>query len=130
VEFTLSIPGALDLISEFSVRGRAAARRPNTHTELHWRPLASLVMRMRHQAKPGLYVGVGTVLSTQDAEAGVRAGAHFVVCPALCLSVVKWCAARNVCCMAGVYSPTEMWECYKVSQAQCTDSLPCVGFQS
>ena len=82
MEFTLSIPGALDLITEFA-------------------------------AMPGVVVGVGTVLSTAEAEAGVRAGADFVVCPCLELSVVKWCAARNVCCMAGVYSPSEMWAAHK-----------------
>lgn len=82
VEFTLSIPNALQLITEFS-------------------------------RKPGILVGVGTVLSPLQAEDGVRAGADYVVCPALELPVVKWCVERNVVCMAGVYTPTEMWESYK-----------------
>ena len=27
--------------------------------------------------------------------------------------MVKWCAARNICCMAGVYTPSEMWAAHK-----------------
>ena len=82
IEFTLSIPGALELISEYS-------------------------------KKPGLLIGVGTVLTVEQAEAAVRHGAHYVVLPALELSVVKWCAARNVVCMCGVSTPSEMWAAYK-----------------
>ena len=26
---------------------------------------------------------------------------------------MKWCAARNICCMAGVYTPSEMWAAHK-----------------
>ena len=82
VEFTLSIPNALELIAHYS-------------------------------KQPGLVVGAGTVLSIEEAEATVRAGAHFIVMPCLELSVVKWCAARNVVCMAGVSTPSEMWAAHK-----------------
>ena len=82
VEFTLSIPNALELIAHYS-------------------------------KQPDLVVGAGTVLSIEEAEATVRAGAHFIVMPCLELSVVKWCAARNVVCMAGVSTPSEMWAAHK-----------------
>lgn len=82
VEFTLSIPNALDLIQEFSSR-------------------------------PGILVGGGTILTTEQAEAVVTAGGKYIVSPCLELEVVKWCAARNVCCMAGIYTPSEMWAAHK-----------------
>jgi 2-dehydro-3-deoxyphosphogluconate aldolase/(4S)-4-hydroxy-2-oxoglutarate aldolase len=82
VEFTLSIPNALELIADFSKR-------------------------------PGLLIGAGTVLTVEQAEAVVRAGAHYVVLPCMELSVVKWCAARHVVCMCGVSSPSEMWAAHK-----------------
>lgn len=82
IEFTLSIPGALELITEF-------------------------------KQIPGILVGGGTITCCEEAEAVVAAGADYVVCPCLVLDVVKWCAARNVVCMAGVYTPSEMFAAYK-----------------
>ena len=83
IEFTLSIPGCVELIAEFAQR-------------------------------PGLIVGGGTVLNTKDAEDIVNAGGKFIVSPIFEPSVVEWCAIRNVVCMAGVYSPSEMWQAHKL----------------
>jgi len=83
VEFTLSIPGCVELIAEYSQR-------------------------------PGLLVGGGTVLNTRQAEDIVNAGGKFIVSPVLEPSVIEWCALRNVVCMAGVYTPSEMWQAHKL----------------
>lgn len=67
-----------------------------------------------YSKRPGLIVGGGTVLNTEQAEAIVAAGGKFIVCPCLEPSVISWCAARNVVCMAGVYTPSEMWQAHKL----------------
>ena len=55
-----------------------------------------------------LYVGAGTVLSIEQAEAAIGAGAQFVVSPSLELSLVPVCHAANVPCFPGAATPTEV----------------------
>jgi 2-dehydro-3-deoxyphosphogluconate aldolase/(4S)-4-hydroxy-2-oxoglutarate aldolase len=52
-------------------------------------------------------IGVGSVLSTSDAEAAIAAGAQFVVTPALRLDVIAACRARGVPILCGAFTPTE-----------------------
>lgn len=60
-------------------------------------------------AKSGeLLVGAGTVLSVDDAERAVQAGARFLVSPVMDPAVVTWCKMHDVFCVPGTYTPTEM----------------------
>jgi 2-dehydro-3-deoxyphosphogluconate aldolase/(4S)-4-hydroxy-2-oxoglutarate aldolase len=53
-------------------------------------------------------VGVGTVLTAQDAEAAIDAGARFLVTPAVRECVAAVAATRNVPVIMGAYTPTEV----------------------
>ena len=63
--------------------------------------------------RPDVVAGAGTVLSGDDAEAAVAAGARFLVAPHLDPAVVATMAGRGVPMLPGAVTPTEIaaaWE--------------------
>jgi 2-dehydro-3-deoxyphosphogluconate aldolase / (4S)-4-hydroxy-2-oxoglutarate aldolase len=82
LEFTLTIPNAMELIADFSNR-------------------------------EGVVVGAGTVLTPQQAEDAVKAGARFLVSPVLDEEVVRAAASLNVAMMPGCYTPTELLRAHR-----------------
>ena len=59
-------------------------------------------------ARQELRVGAGTVLSREQAEKAIDAGAEFIVAPALELNLVSICHEANVPCIPGAATPTEI----------------------
>jgi 2-dehydro-3-deoxyphosphogluconate aldolase/(4S)-4-hydroxy-2-oxoglutarate aldolase len=57
---------------------------------------------------PQIMLGAGTVLTTQQAEVAVSAGAQFIVSPGFGPEVVAWCADHGVPIIPGVATPTEI----------------------
>lgn len=55
-----------------------------------------------------LLVGAGTVLTVEQAEQAIRAGAQYIVAPGFDPAVVGWCQARNVPVLPGVATPSEV----------------------
>ena len=55
-----------------------------------------------------LFVGAGTVLSNDEAEKVISAGARFVVSPTLELDLIPICRKSDVVCVSGAASPTEI----------------------
>ena len=55
-----------------------------------------------------LHVGAGTVLSKQQAETAIKAGAQFIVAPSLELELIPLCHEANVACFPGAATPTEI----------------------
>ena len=78
VELTMTVPGAIDVISELK----------RTH--------------------PDLVVGAGTVLTVDAAQACLSAGAEFLTSPGLDLEIVEFAVRRNVVIIPGVLTPTEV----------------------
>jgi Entner-Doudoroff aldolase len=60
------------------------------------------------KAFPAMLVGAGTVLTTEQVDAAVAAGAKFIVSPGLNPKVVKYCAEIGVPITPGVSSPSEI----------------------
>ncbi|WP_130870560.1 bifunctional 4-hydroxy-2-oxoglutarate aldolase/2-dehydro-3-deoxy-phosphogluconate aldolase [Intestinimonas massiliensis (ex Afouda et al. 2020)] len=60
------------------------------------------------QAFPDFLAGAGTVLTVQQAEAAVSAGAKFLVSPGLNPDVVQWCFDHGTPIYPGISSPTEL----------------------
>ena len=54
------------------------------------------------------HVGAGTVLSKQQADEAIKAGAQFVVAPSLELELIPVCHDANVPCFPGAATPTEI----------------------
>ncbi len=55
-----------------------------------------------------LYVGAGTVLSTEQARQAISAGARFVVSPTLELNLMPICREAGIACISGAATPTEI----------------------
>lgn len=58
-----------------------------------------------------MYVGVGTVLSIEDAERALEAGADFIVCPGCDPGIIDACLERGVSVYPGCSSPSEIQMC-------------------
>src|SRR5213592_4442082 len=85
VEVTLTTPGAIDAIADLaSDKGLA-----------------------------GCVIGAGTVLDESAARHVIDAGARFVVSPALNPAVIRVCRDREVPCMPGAFTPTEILEAWR-----------------
>jgi len=82
VEFTLTTPGAYELITEFA-------------------------------KKDGLSVGAGTVMTVEQANRAVDAGARFLVSPVVDEAVIKTAVERGVAMMPGTSTPSEMWRAHQ-----------------
>jgi len=79
IEITMTVPGAVDIIAE-----------------------------MARKAAPDVLIGAGTVTEKSGALDVIKAGARFVVGPALNLDIISVCKDNDVVCMPGCFSPTEI----------------------
>ena len=61
----------------------------------------------------GCLVGAGTVLDEVAARAVIDAGARFVVSPTLDHAVIRVCRERDVPCMPGAFTPTEILDAWR-----------------
>jgi 2-dehydro-3-deoxyphosphogluconate aldolase / (4S)-4-hydroxy-2-oxoglutarate aldolase len=57
---------------------------------------------------PEIFLGAGTVLTTEQAETAINAGAQFIVSPGTNPAVVDYCLAKGVTIFPGVCTPTEI----------------------
>ena len=73
---------------------------------------AASAIRQVTDAFPDMVVGAGTVLSVEQAEQAVSAGAKFIVAPGFDEHVVDWCLDRSVPVTPGVVTPTEITAAY------------------
>jgi 2-dehydro-3-deoxyphosphogluconate aldolase/(4S)-4-hydroxy-2-oxoglutarate aldolase len=57
---------------------------------------------------PEILVGAGTVFSIRIARKALSLGARFIVSPHLDEQIVTYCARKNVVCVPGVFTPSEI----------------------
>jgi 2-dehydro-3-deoxyphosphogluconate aldolase/(4S)-4-hydroxy-2-oxoglutarate aldolase len=69
---------------------------------------AAAAIRAIRAEVPEVLVGAGTVVSLDQLERALDAGAAFVVSPGLSAEVVRACLDRSVPVLPGVYTPTEV----------------------
>ena len=84
VEFTLTTPDCLDHLSE---------------------------CRTKYDGK--VMVGCGTIMNTKDAADAMEAGSEFIITPVMLPDVIEWCAERNIVCVPGCQTPTELTMAYR-----------------
>ena len=60
------------------------------------------------KAYPDMLVGAGTVLTIEQAERALNAGAKFIVSPGFNPKVVKWCLDKGVTPLPGCTTPSEI----------------------
>jgi 2-dehydro-3-deoxyphosphogluconate aldolase/(4S)-4-hydroxy-2-oxoglutarate aldolase len=69
---------------------------------------AAEAIRILRSERPGLLVGAGTVLTLEQLESAIRAGASFVVTPGFNPRIVDACLERGVPIVPGVNSPSQV----------------------
>jgi len=69
---------------------------------------AEEAIRQISSSLPEVIVGAGTVLSVDQADKAVSAGARFIVCPGFNQKVVDWCLQTKIPVTPGVMTPTEI----------------------
>jgi 2-dehydro-3-deoxyphosphogluconate aldolase/(4S)-4-hydroxy-2-oxoglutarate aldolase len=60
------------------------------------------------QAYPEMLIGAGTVLTTEQVDQAVEAGATFIVSPGLNPSIVKYCTEKNIPIVPGATNPSDI----------------------
>ncbi len=63
---------------------------------------------------PEVCVCAGTVLTPQQAEQAVNAGAKAIISPGTNLETVKWCIAHEIPVIPGCATPTEVEACMRL----------------
>lgn len=71
-------------------------------------PAAKEAIARMVRANPDMFVGAGTVLTTQQVDDAMEAGAKFIVSPGLNPRVVKYCTEKGVTIVPGTSSPTDI----------------------
>lgn len=84
VEFTLTTPDCLEHLSNF-----------------------------RSKYDGDVMVGCGTIMNTDDAQDAMDAGSEFIITPVMLPDVIEWCAERNIVCVPGCQTPTELVNAYR-----------------
>lgn len=69
---------------------------------------AEASIRQIRKEFPDMLIGAGTILTVEQAECAVLAGADFLVSPGFNPKVVEHCLKQNICILPGVITPSEM----------------------
>lgn len=70
-------------------------------------------IRRMKEAFPDMLVGAGTILSVEQADRAVKAGAEFIVSPGFDPEVVDECIRRKIPVFPGCVTPTEVTQVVK-----------------
>jgi 2-dehydro-3-deoxyphosphogluconate aldolase / (4S)-4-hydroxy-2-oxoglutarate aldolase len=62
---------------------------------------------------PGLVLGIGTILTVEDAEFYINAGTNFIVTPNFGEDVGTYCMQKNITWIPGCMTPTEIFNAHK-----------------
>lgn len=65
-------------------------------------------IRLIHDAYPQMLLGAGTVITVEQAEKAVKAGASFIVSPGFDSEIVSWCQTNNIPVIPGVCTASEV----------------------
>jgi len=69
---------------------------------------AEEAIRLVHEQLPNVLLCAGTVLTTDQAERAIKAGAAAIVSPGLNPEVVRWCIERNIPVCPGTSNPSDI----------------------
>ena len=70
-------------------------------------------IRLMATEYPDMFVGAGTVLSIEQVDRAVAAGAQFIVAPGFDPEVVDYCMEKNIPIFPGCVTPTEITQVVK-----------------
>ena len=76
-------------------------------------------IRIMSKAYPEMLVGAGTVLTTEQVDRALNAGAKFIVSPGFDPEIVDYCLEKEVPVYPGTVTPTEVAQAVKRGLAVC-----------
>jgi 2-dehydro-3-deoxyphosphogluconate aldolase/(4S)-4-hydroxy-2-oxoglutarate aldolase len=71
-------------------------------------PGADEVVRKLKETLPSLCIGAGTILTPEQVDLAVAAGADFIISPGLNPDVVKYCQDRGIAILPGICTPSDI----------------------
>jgi 2-dehydro-3-deoxyphosphogluconate aldolase/(4S)-4-hydroxy-2-oxoglutarate aldolase len=99
----------IDRAEDAAALGRALVDGDLPVAEITFRTAAAEdAIRALHRELPDLLIGAGTILSPEQADRAVAAGASFLVTPGFNPTVVDHCVARDYPIVPGVNSPSQV----------------------
>lgn len=75
---------------------------------MNTRNAAGLIAKMISEAGEELVVGAGTVLSKNDLNEALKAGAKFIVSPSVKDEIIEYCVDKDIPVFPGALTPTEV----------------------
>lgn len=100
---------ALDDAKDAIPLGEALQRGGLACAEITFRTAAAEeAIRLMTKAFPDMIIGAGTVLTTEQVDRAVAAGAQFIVAPGCNPRIVRYCVERNIPMAPGVATASEI----------------------
>ena len=75
---------------------------------------ADKAIKLMRENVPEMLVGAGTVLTTEQVDKAIEAGAQFIVTPGLDEEIVKYCRSKDIIIYAGCTTPTDYHTAYRL----------------
>ena len=70
-------------------------------------------IRRMHEAHPDMVLAAGTVLTTEQVDRAVAAGASLIVSPGFDPEIVDYCISKNIEVVPGIVTPSELAQAVK-----------------
>lgn len=70
-------------------------------------------IRLMHEAYPDMVLAAGTVLTTEQVDRAVAAGASVIVSPGFDPEIVDYCISKDIPVMPGIVTPSELAQAVK-----------------
>ena len=70
-------------------------------------------IRLMHEAYPDMVLAAGTVLTTEQVDRAVAAGASLIVSPGFDPEIVDYCISKNIEVVPGIVTPSELAQAVK-----------------
>lgn len=70
-------------------------------------------IKIMHEQYPEILLGAGTVLTTEQVDRAVAAGAEFIVSPGFDPEIVDYCLSKNIMVLPGCITPSEVAQAAK-----------------
>lgn len=74
---------------------------------------ADTAIKLMKEACPEILAGAGTVMTTEQVDMAIAAGAEFIVTPGFDPEIVKYCVDKNIAIFPGCTTPTDYHAAYK-----------------
>lgn len=74
---------------------------------------ADLAIKLMKEVCPEILAGAGTVMTTEQVDLAIAAGAEFIVTPGFDPEIVKYCVDKNIAIFPGCTTPTDYHAAYK-----------------